>query len=126
VIFLLVLAALVAGAPLVAAVLVSVASLREDMAKSLAGQPPGPLAAAARRLVRASVGGMGSLKRPVPVRRPAAGRRSYRRQRATRTASVGAPLWPAADEEATHSYGALAAPEASPASRDALDPRPAS
>ena len=51
-IFLLIAAALVAGAPLVAALLVSVASIREDAAKSLAGRPPGPLARAARRLLQ--------------------------------------------------------------------------
>jgi len=56
-IFLLVGAALVAGAPLVAAVLVTVASIREDAAKSLAGRPRGLLQAAARRLLQASVGG---------------------------------------------------------------------
>lgn len=50
-IFLLAAAALVVGAPLVAAILVSVASHREDSAHSFAGRPPGPLAAAARRLI---------------------------------------------------------------------------
>jgi hypothetical protein len=50
-IFLLVVAAVVVAAPLAAAVLVTVASLREDSARSLAGRPPGLLAAAARRLL---------------------------------------------------------------------------
>ena len=49
--FLLVAAAVVVAAPLAAAVLVTVASLREDSARSLAGRPPGLLAAAARRLL---------------------------------------------------------------------------
>jgi hypothetical protein len=50
-ILLLVAAAVVVAAPIVAAVLVTVASLREDSARSLSGRPPGPLAAAARRLL---------------------------------------------------------------------------
>lgn len=50
-IFLLVAAAVVVAAPLVAAVLVTVASLREDSARSLTGRAPGLLTAAARRLV---------------------------------------------------------------------------
>lgn len=63
-IFLLLVGALVVGAPLVAALLVSVASLREDATKSLAGRPPGRLAAAARRLLQARVGGSGPLQQP--------------------------------------------------------------
>ena len=51
-VFLLVAAAVVVAAPLAAAVLVTVASLREDSARSLAGRPPGFLTAAARRLLR--------------------------------------------------------------------------
>jgi hypothetical protein len=50
-ILLLVAAAVLVAAPIVAAVLVTVASLREDAARSLTGRPPGPLAAAARRLL---------------------------------------------------------------------------
>ncbi len=50
-IFLLVAVAVVVGAPLIAAVLVTVASLREDSARSLGGRPPGVLTAAARRLL---------------------------------------------------------------------------
>jgi hypothetical protein len=50
-ILLLVAAAVVVAAPIVAAVLVTIASLREDSARSLTGRPPGPLAAAARRLL---------------------------------------------------------------------------
>jgi hypothetical protein len=57
VIVLLVVAAVVVGAPVGAAVLVTVASLREDAAHTLAGRPPGPFAAAARRLLCMSVGG---------------------------------------------------------------------
>jgi hypothetical protein len=54
---LLVVAALVVGAPLAAAALVTLASHREDMAHSLAGRPPGLLAAAARALLGLRVGG---------------------------------------------------------------------
>jgi hypothetical protein len=50
-IFLLVAGALVVGAPILAAILVAAASLREDAERSLAGRPPGKLAAAARRLL---------------------------------------------------------------------------
>jgi hypothetical protein len=50
-IFILVAAAVVVAVPIVAAVLVTVASLREDSARSLAGRPPGPATAAARRLL---------------------------------------------------------------------------
>jgi hypothetical protein len=57
VIVLLIVAAVVVGAPLGAAVLVTVASHREDAARTLAGRPPGPFAAAARRLVCLRIGG---------------------------------------------------------------------
>ena len=50
-IFLLVAAALVVGAPLGAAILVSFASRREDAAHTLTGRPPGPVTAMARRLL---------------------------------------------------------------------------
>ncbi|MGO8957017.1 MAG: hypothetical protein ACLQFR_06585 [Streptosporangiaceae bacterium] len=50
-IFLLVAGALIVGAPILATILVSVASLREDAQRSLAGRPPGQLTAAARRLL---------------------------------------------------------------------------
>jgi len=50
-IFLLVAGALIVGAPILAAILVSVASLREDAGHSLAGHPPGKLTGAVRRLL---------------------------------------------------------------------------
>jgi hypothetical protein len=50
-IILLVLAAAVVGAPIAAAVLVSLASRREDARHSLAGKAPNWLASAARRLL---------------------------------------------------------------------------
>jgi len=56
-IVLLVVAAVVVGAPLGAAVLVTVASHREDAAHTLAGRPPGPFTATARRLVCLHIGG---------------------------------------------------------------------
>ena len=50
-IFLLVAAALVVGAPLAAAILVSFASRREDAEHTLTGRAPGPVTAMARRLL---------------------------------------------------------------------------
>jgi hypothetical protein len=49
---LLVLAALVAAAPIIATLLVSVASRREDAERSLTGRAPGWVTSAARRLLR--------------------------------------------------------------------------
>jgi hypothetical protein len=43
--------ALVVATPLIAAVLVSIASRREDRACTLAGRPPGLVGAAARQIV---------------------------------------------------------------------------
>jgi hypothetical protein len=66
-IFLLVVAAVVVAAPLAAAVLVTVASLREDSARSLAGRPPGLLTAVARRLLCLRTSSADSLARtPAP------------------------------------------------------------
>jgi hypothetical protein len=62
---LLVVAALVVGAPIGAAVLVTLASHREDLAHSLAGRPPGLLAAAARALLCLRVGGRAYPRRPL-------------------------------------------------------------
>jgi hypothetical protein len=56
-IILLVLAGVVVGAPILAALLVSIASLREDAEHSLAGRAPGWITAAARRLLRMSSAG---------------------------------------------------------------------
>jgi len=110
-IFLLVVAALVAGAPLIAAMLVSFASVREDAAKTLAGRPPGLLARAARQLLQARVGGSGPLQRPRRVTGPLKGGRPRgQRERTGRTEQVPAPRWPADDEGATRSSDALAAP----------------
>lgn len=110
-IFLIVAAALVAGAPVLAAVLVSVASVREDVAKSLAGHPPGPVTAVARRLLRASVGDS------APVQRPRWGlllliSRAYRpRQPASLSRPVPPPRWPADDEAAASPQRALSSPQ---------------
>jgi hypothetical protein len=74
---LLVVAALVVGAPLAAAALVTLASHREDMAHSLAGRPPGVLAAAARALVGLRIGGRSYSRHP-PVRPRERDPESYR------------------------------------------------
>jgi hypothetical protein len=62
--YLLAVAAVVVAAPLAAAVLVTVASLREDASKSLAGRPPGLLTAAARRLLSLRTSGSASQRGP--------------------------------------------------------------
>lgn len=67
-IILLVLAAVVVGAPIGAAILVSLASLREDAKHSLAGTAPSPIAWAARRLLKVQPRGTG--RRPAPPRLP--------------------------------------------------------
>ena len=61
---LLVIAALVVAAPIAAAVLVTLASHREDFSHSLAGRPPGLLAAAARALLCLRIGGRAYPRRP--------------------------------------------------------------
>jgi len=74
-IVLLIAAAVVIGAPVAAAVLVTIASHYEDAGRSLAGRPPGPFSALARRLVCLRVGGTVYPSRParryrrVPTRR---------------------------------------------------------
>jgi hypothetical protein len=67
-------AAVVVGAPIVAAVIVSYASLREESAYSLCSRPPGPLAAFARRLLSfQSSGGADMLEPRIPRPRKPAG-----------------------------------------------------
>jgi hypothetical protein len=73
IILLTVIAALIAGAPLAAVVLVTVASRREETALSIAGRAPGPLARAARRVVAFHARGISR-----PASRVSA-RRGYRR-----------------------------------------------
>jgi hypothetical protein len=68
-IILIVLAAVVVGAPIAAAILVSLASLREDAKHSLAGRAPGPMARAARRLLRVQPRGV-VLRRSPRLPRP--------------------------------------------------------
>jgi hypothetical protein len=63
-IILLVLAAAVVGAPIAAAVLVSLASRREDARRSLSGRAPNWVTRAARRLL--SVQPRGSRRGPMP------------------------------------------------------------
>jgi hypothetical protein len=64
-IILLTLAAIVAGAPILVALLVSIASLREDAEHSLGGRAPGWLTRAARRLLHADMAA-GSRRVDVP------------------------------------------------------------
>ncbi|HEY7325005.1 MAG TPA: hypothetical protein VH520_09275 [Streptosporangiaceae bacterium] len=135
-IFVLAGAALLAGAPLIAAVLVSVASVREDAAKSLSGFPPGRLARAVRRLLQASVGGSGPLQSshrltssttrgrprwqplrksrpaqiPAAVRPRTAGRAAGGVRASAHEPGRPAPRWPADDERAARSPDALATP----------------
>jgi hypothetical protein len=66
-----VLAALVAGAPIIAALLVSVASRREDAERSLTGRAPGWVTSAARRLLRVPASRLSPRRQP-PVPRPRA------------------------------------------------------
>jgi hypothetical protein len=63
-IILLVIASVVAGAPLLAVVLVTIASLREDAGRSLAGRAPNWIDAAARRLLRAQSSGLSGRAAP--------------------------------------------------------------
>ncbi len=77
-IVLLVAAAVVVAAPFGAAVLVTIASHHEDAARTLAGRPPGRLAAIARRLVCMRIGGITYPRRQARGYPPAAGRTAGR------------------------------------------------
>lgn len=66
-VFLLVAAAVVVGAPLAAALLVTVASHREEAARTLTSRPPGPITATARRLLRVPVANNGKQPQPAAV-----------------------------------------------------------
>ena len=66
---LLVVAALVVAAPIAAAVLVTLASHREDLSRSLAGRPPGLLSAAARALLCLRIGGRAYPRRTSDISR---------------------------------------------------------
>ena len=90
-IVLLVVAAVVAGAPLAAAVLVTVASHREDAAGTLAGRPPGPFAAASRRLLCLSIGGTAYPRRTAYRRTPNRRRAAFRRRQNRRTPQLPEP-----------------------------------
>jgi|HubBroStandDraft_2_1064218.scaffolds.fasta_scaffold03484_3 hypothetical protein len=59
----LIFAALLVSAPIIAAVLVSIASRREDHAWTLAGQAPGIIALATRRVLGFHARGIGWLQR---------------------------------------------------------------
>jgi hypothetical protein len=90
-IILLVAAAIITAAPLVAVVLVTIASLREDAGQTLTGRAPNWIDAAARRLLSFQPSGPGRAgsRGVVPPGQPGrAGRRAPRRR-------------PAGDEQAT-------------------------
>jgi len=59
IILLTLIATVITGVPLAAVVLVTLASKREDTARSIAGGAPGPLARAARRLLAFHATGIG-------------------------------------------------------------------
>jgi hypothetical protein len=82
--FLLIAGAAITAAPLIAAVLVTAASLREDYDQSLAGRPPGPVTAAARWLLRARVGASTGRRRPLRITRVLPGRRRLPTLKTTR------------------------------------------
>jgi hypothetical protein len=79
IILLTVMAVVIGGLPLAAALLVTLASRREETARSIAGRAPGPLAGAARRLLGFHA---------VGISRPACRARApYRNHNAARRAS---------------------------------------
>jgi hypothetical protein len=81
-------AIVVAGVPLAAVVLVTLASRSEETARSIAGHAPGPMERAARRLLAFHATGIG---RPACRARARGGRpaRTPARPRARRTADSG-------------------------------------
>jgi hypothetical protein len=74
IILLTLIAIVITGVPLAAAVLVTVASRREETARSIAGRAPGPLERAARRLLAFQATGIG---RPAGRPRPGPRRRGF-------------------------------------------------
>jgi hypothetical protein len=87
IIVLIVIVGIAISAPIAAAVLVAVASRREDSAWSLGGPPRGPAAAAARRVVGFRARGI-DWPRPqsrVPARQPAPAARRVRSPLPTQT-----------------------------------------
>ena len=87
-IVLLVVAAVVVGAPFGAAVLVTLASHHEDAARTLAGRPPGPFAAAARRLVCLRIGGTAYPRRQARGNPPMPGPEAEHEPGRTRTLTL--------------------------------------
>ncbi len=87
-IVLLVMAAVVVAAPLGAAVLVTVASHREDAARTLAGRPPGPFAALARTLLCLRIGGTAYPRRQTRGHAPAPGPSAETEPGRTRTLTL--------------------------------------
>ncbi len=83
IILLTLIATVITGVPLAAVVLVTVASKREETARSIAGRAPGPLARAARRLLAFHATGIG---------RPAGRARVRRRGRGAGGAILADPV----------------------------------
>jgi hypothetical protein len=92
IILLTLIATVITGAPLAAMVLVTVASRREEAARSIATRAPGPLERAARRLLGFHAAGIG---------RPAGRGRTRRRSRGRsgRPAGTGILADPGADDD---------------------------
>jgi hypothetical protein len=108
-IILLVIAAVVVGAPIAAALLVSVASLREDADQSLHGRSRNPIDRAARRLLSVPSRGIGWPPAPrVPPQRRA-GTRGGSSPRVSTRGRYGGSSLPGVSHELT---GPLAAPRA--------------
>jgi hypothetical protein len=78
IILLTLIAAVITGVPLAAVVLVTVASWREETARSIAGRAPGLLTGAARRLLAFHAAGIGPASRTRARRRSQPGGRGIR------------------------------------------------
>ena len=94
IILLTLIATVITGVPLAAMVLVTVASRREETARSIATRAPGPLERAARRLLGFHATGIG---RPAGRGRARARRRS--RRRSGQPAGTGILADPGADDD---------------------------
>jgi hypothetical protein len=96
IILLTLIAAVITGVPLAAVVLVTVASWREETARSIAGRAPGLLTDVARRLLAFHAAGIG---RPAGRGRTRRRVRSRVRSRSGRPAGTGILADPDADDD---------------------------